>query len=134
MARMFQFETGQWIDIPDEHMQAAYESGEYAFAKDSRVNVELPSGEFGSIGESELPRLFESGGRIETGTQRTERMERADYSDMGSSIAATALALGRGATFGLSDNILEGVGAFSDEELEKLRERIKIHENLNNWM
>ena len=100
MARMFQFETGQWIDIPDEHMQAAYESGEYAFAKDSRVNGELPSGEFGSIGESVLPRLFESGGRIETGTQRTERMERADYSDMGSSIAATALALGRGAPFG----------------------------------
>ena len=122
MARMFQFETRSYVDVPDEYMEQAYRSGEYGFARGSKVSVQLPGGQYGSINESELPRLFEYGGRIESDSQKTSRLEKEEYSDVGSSVAATALALGRGVTFGLSDRAIEGMGFVTNEELEKLKE------------
>ena len=124
MARLFGKREGTWVDIPEEQVQAAYQSGQYAFAKGARVNVQMPDGRYGTLGEEELGGAIQAGATYEALGDKTERVERESYDAR--NLEAASLGLARGLSFGISDVALEKLGAYSEEELAKIEEHNSV--------
>ena len=120
MPKMFDTQAQQWREIPDEQVQAAYESGKFVFAKGEKIHIEAPDGRFGTIDESELSKAFRAGAAYDTGAERQERADKAEYE--GKDTAAVLLGIGRGLTFGGSDVALDALGVYDEEELQKIEE------------
>jgi hypothetical protein len=120
MPKMFDTQAQQWREIPDAQVQAAYESGKFVFAKGEKIHIEAPDGRFGTIDESELNKALRAGATYDTAAARQERADQAEYE--GKNAEALLLAIGRGLTFGGSDVVLDKLGVYDEEELQKIED------------
>ncbi len=120
MPKMFDTRAQQWREIPDNQVQAAYESGNFVFAKGEKIHIQAPDGRFGTIDESELNQALRAGASYDTALARQERADKAEYE--GKNAEALLLAIGRGLTFGGSDVALDKLGVYDEEELRKIEE------------
>lgn len=85
----------------------AIRSGDYAFGKDAKVLVQGPEGSIELDSDSAVRHIVE-GGSFDT--SQANALERATYGDTAGQVAAGAAGFARGATFGLSDQLLAGLG------------------------
>ena len=121
MPKMFDTRAQQWREMPDNQVQAAYESGNFVFAKGEKIHIQAPDGRFGTIDESELNQAFRAGAIYDTAVARQERADKAEYE--GKNAEALLLAIGRGLTLGGSDVLLDKLGVYDEEELQKIEEQ-----------
>ena len=126
MARLFGKREGAWIDVPEENVQEAFLSGNYAFAAGAQVNIQMPDGRYGTMPVEHAIDAFRSGATYDRADERQERLESAEYDER--NLEAGALAVARGLSFGLSDIAAEKLGGYSEEELAKLE---KYNENIS---
>lgn len=120
MARLYSRTRNEWTDVPEQDVQSAYMSGQFSFAKDSLVNIKLPDGRYGTIPEEHLFKAFKAGSSYDTAQERKHREDEDTYE--GKNLEALLLAGARGLTFGFSDVALEGMGAYTEEELTKIED------------
>lgn len=86
---------------------------------ESTVNVISPDGEVGSISTADLETAQSQGYRVESDEERSARIEKEAYGDR--PVAAVAAGIARGATFGLSDPLLEKTGLVQKSTIEGLQ-------------
>lgn len=124
MPKMFNVKTRSWSEVPEGDVQAAFESMEYVFSKEERVPVALRDGRYGTVTGENFSRIVRAGGSYDLPSERQERADEEKYDSRNAE--ALLLAAGRGLTFGLSDAALEFVGAYDDEEIQKLEKHNAI--------
>ena len=110
---LFDHDTGKTVEVPDEQVTEAIKSGRYTAQTGAQIPVvNTATGEAGSIAAEEAYKLFnEDSFAFETGTQRTERKAQEKYGEgLGAEAAAAGLGALRGASLGLSDVLIEGLG------------------------
>lgn len=121
MPKMYDTRARQWREVRDEQVQDAYETGQFVFAKGTKINIEMPDGRFGTIDESLFNDALRGGAAYDLAADRQERIDEAEYGDK--NLEAFLLGAGRGLTFGGSDVALEQLGAYSEEELQKIEDQ-----------
>jgi hypothetical protein len=83
------------------------------------LTVELADGERGTINESDLNEVLQTGGRVIT---EDELKREAEFAEAGEKpVLASAVSALRGATLGLSDVALKQTGLLSEQELQDLQ-------------
>ena len=124
MPKMFNVKSREWRDIPEGDVQAAFESRQYVFAKGASIPVAMEDGRYGTISGDKFGAVIRAGGSYDIPSERQERADEESYDSRNAE--ALLLAAGRGLTFGLSDVALEKMGAYSDEEIQKLEKHNAI--------
>jgi hypothetical protein len=119
--------TNRIVDVPDEEVQAKFQSGMYGFPADQRIPVLNREGTPGTIAAQDAQQAFSKGFTIETSVAREARQREAQYGGVGGTLAATGEALARGATVGLSDPLAIAVADAlgGSESAEKVRTHLK---------
>lgn len=110
---LFDHDTGKAVDVPDEQVGEAIKSGRYTAQAGTKIPVvNYSTGEAGTVDATEAYKLFnEDTFAFETTKQRTERKTQEKYGEgLGAEAAAAGLGALRGATLGLSDVAISGVG------------------------
>lgn len=123
---LFDHDTGQPVEVPDEHLTEALKSGRFTAPKGAAIPVVDATGQAGSVPAAEAYRLFnEETFRVETAAERTERQTQEKYGEgLGAEAAALGAGVARGATLGLSDAIVRGLGGSEAAHvLEELHHR-----------
>lgn len=120
MPQLFNVTTGQIEDIPDTQVEQAILSGSYGFKQGERINVVSPEGQSGTLPAEQLGEAFSRGFKFETGAQQVERQKEAEFG--GREVESALTGVARGATLGLSDVALRGLGV-SEERLREVQER-----------
>lgn len=120
MPQLIDKSTGQPVNIADGDMQMALSSGAFA-PTSNRVNVNIPGKGLMEVDASAVPELVKTAGaELETPEQANDRAMQAKHGEgLGNELRATGEAALRGASLGLSDQVLRGLGV----EQEGLRER-----------
>jgi len=118
--------TNQPLQIPESSFQEAIASGRYA-PEDKPVPVISPTGQPGTIDPYEAPKALQQGYTYDTQEERTRRAEAKEYNQP---IKAGTIGTLSTATFGLSDQALNAIGATSPEELKKLEKYNPISSTL----
>lgn len=101
---------GQAVEVPDDQVQAAYQSGQYNFSSGAPVPVALPDGRIGTVEPKHLAETFDMGGRIASRQEHREAELEAKYGGIGGSLAALGEGAARGISFGLSDPLAVAFG------------------------
>lgn len=116
--------TGKLVDVPDEEVQGAFQSGQYGFVKGDRIAV--VKGEHAvTIDPSEAQKAFSSGYSLMPASEVRQRELEAKYGGIGHTIAAGAEGVARGLTLGLSDPLAIAIGG---ESVRKhLAEEQEVH-------
>lgn len=126
MAKMVD-RSGRVVDVPDDQVQAAYLSGQYAFPKGAKINVTGPDGAVYSVDETDAEEAFRSGYRPATPDEIQYDLDRQRYDTVAGAIAAAGEGAARGATVGLSDPLAIGTARFlgGDEAAESVRQHLE---------
>jgi hypothetical protein len=112
--------TNQIEEVQPDQIEELVRSGNYRFAPGKRIEVVSPSGDAGTVDASEASNALNQGYVFDTPETKAERKINAEYADK--PIQAGLAGLARGATAGLSDPILTGVGIATPEHLRRLDE------------
>ena len=96
MAKMWDVRAREFTTVPEDRVEELFRSGHYSFPRGSKVTVQLPTGEFGSIDESKVPLLFAEGGHYDTAQARQRRQEIEEYGDAVGTGVATGIGVARG--------------------------------------
>lgn len=115
MALLFDKQNNRVVDVADNLVNEALATGNYRFRSGVRIPVVAPNGETGTVLSDEMGDLVNKGFRYltaEDGKQKTqesiEQIRKEEYGDRtGLALATGAL---RGATLGVSDVALSGLG------------------------
>ena len=113
--QLFDKETGQWIEAPEQEVFGAIQSGRYDIAK-GQYYVRDSRGDAYPVDAGALPDALSRGYKLETSQESAER----EYGDR--DLAAAGAAGLRAMTFGLSDQVLTGMDIVDPETLSGLRE------------
>lgn len=106
---------GNPVDIPNERVADALQSGEYTAAAGSTVNVVDKAGTGRTVRVEDLPRALGAGTRMQTEVEkRKQEIEEKYGATDADEMAAFALGAARGISFGLSDVAARALGV--DEE------------------
>ena len=124
MATLVDIQTGQEVDVPDEQVPAALQSGQFGLDNRKRYNVVSPDGTSGSVAANELLSTLTKfkGFRMETGEESRQRVLQQEQGGAAGQLGAVAAGVARGATFGLSDQFLVQSGAVSAQTLRDQKE------------
>lgn len=110
------------LSVPQAELPAYLKSPQYTVQKGSSFNVVSPEGTVNSIDGAEIGQALQSGYRLEAPEETHERKLQEQYGDVGSQALAGLAGVGRGLTFGLSDQALVRSGAVNPETLSGLEE------------
>lgn len=126
MAKMVD-RSGRVVDVPDDQVQAAYLSGQYAFPKGAKINVTGTDGAVYNIDEGDAEEAFRSGYRPATPDEIRYDLDRQKYDTVAGAIAATGEGAARGATVGLSDPLVIGTARLlgGDDAAEATRAHLE---------
>lgn len=133
MAQPMVDRQGRIVEIPDDEVQAAYFSGQYAFPKGSRINVASEDGTVYAVDASQAEAVFKDGYRPATQAEVKTDLDRQRYDTTLGAVAAAGEGAARGATLGLSDPIaIETARAFGGEgAAEATREHLEGVQRFN---
>ena len=125
MAKLFNSQTEKLETIPEEFVEKAVLSGNYAFKKGERIPVQKPSGEFVTVPSEQLKLAIESGYKYEKAGEVEERKYEEEFGgdSMANDLKAATAGAARGLTFGLSDALLVNSGLVDQLTLEQLEKR-----------
>ena len=119
--------AGAVHEIPDDQVQAAFQSKKFGFIDGSTVPVVTEDGEMGRVDASEAGDAFASRARVAMPEEVKQAVRHEKYGDgLGNMAAAAAEGFGRGISFGTSDPLAIGAArAFGGEEAaEATREHL----------
>lgn len=133
MAELVSRETGKIEDVPDDQVQALYQSGRYGFVKGSTVSVQDDSGAIKQVPSSEAGKAFGAGHTFVGPDEIAKREQEEKYGGLGGGLAAGAAGVARGLTFGLSDPVLLAGARLGGgkEAKESLREKLEGYKEAN---
>lgn len=133
MAELVSRETGKIEDVPDDQVQALYQSGRYGFVKGSTVSVQDDSGAIKQVPSSEAGKAFGAGHTFVGPDEIAKREQEEKYGGLGGGLAAGAAGVARGLTFGLSDPVLLAGARLGGgkEAKESLREKLEGYKETN---
>ena len=89
--------TGKLVQVPDEHAQAAFQSGQYGLPKGARLPV-TKAGSTGTVAAPEASAALKAGMSVPTPEAFHEAEREEKYGGAGGAIQAGAVGLARGAT------------------------------------
>ena len=98
------------VDVPDEQVQQAYQSGQFGFTKGARVPVALSSGDVGTVDAKDFLPTLESGGRLASQQELHHAQVEEKYGGFTGGLMAAGEGVARGLTFGLSDPLAVALG------------------------
>lgn len=126
MAKMVD-RSGRVVDVPDDQVQAAYLSGQYAFPKGAKVHVTGEDGVVYTVDERDAEEAFRGGYRPATPDEIQYDLDRQKYDTVAGAIAATGEGAARGATVGLSDPLAIGTARLlgGDDAAEATRAHLE---------
>lgn len=121
MPKVKNIQTGEIQDVTDDQLGVTLASGEYEPEQGSRVAVVNEFGEIGTVDASEVMSgaSDQSGMRIATPQEIAEQRKQQEYGEGLATLQAGAEGVARGATVGLSDALLTGLGVSSEGLLER---------------
>jgi hypothetical protein len=120
MPTLFDFERGEPTEVAEADVGQALATGRFGLPKGQDLPVIAPDGTPGTIPAAQAASALQAGYVYETEGARHERKLQQEYGEgTGTEVRAFAEGAARGATFGLSDVALTGLGA----DAEGLRER-----------
>ena len=102
--------NGAAVDVPDEQAQDALQSGEYGLPQGAKVPVKLSDGTVGSVPFEHLQTALTGGAQIVSDKAYQDAALQAQYGDLKHAALAGATGALRGASFGLSDAAIRGIG------------------------
>lgn len=122
MAELFD-KTGRAVQVPDDQVIAALQSGQYGLPRGQGVPMVAPDGTVYEMSmDDALAAATEEGATFEgTGARRGRELQEEYGATLGQEITAGLAGAARGLTFGLSDQALVGLGV-KPEDLSGLRE------------
>lgn len=119
MSKLYDRESGQWVEVDDVEVTPLVASGNYAFAEGLRVPVVFPDGQLGDLPSEKAEAAFRDGGfrwathqdatAWEDGETARDMSNRYGKGQVGNAAIAGGL---RGYTFGLSDAIIPAAAEF----------------------
>lgn len=124
--RVLDRETGQILTLRNEDAEEGIRAGRYAVSSRSPIEVTNERSEALEVDAANLGAALEGGLRLDTQQDAAVRQDRRleeQYGSGGAAVRAFAEGVGREATFGVSDPILELLGVSSQEGLAQRRER-----------
>ena len=117
MARLFDAQTMQPVEVPDADAPAHILSGRYGLEGGKEVLLQSPDGKMFAMPAESAPQAFQQGYTFASqGPLRSEELEEK-YGAIGGKLLALGAGAARGFSFGLSDRALRNVGV----EAETLR-------------
>lgn len=113
---------GDPVDVPDDQVQSAFQSGEFGLPKGTRIPVVM-GGVLGSVPSDKLGDAFENKATLATPEEIHKGELEEKYGGVAGGAAAAGIGAARGLTVGLSDPLAVGTArAFGgDEAAEKTR-------------
>lgn len=109
MAKMFRVADGQEVEVPDDQVQAAFQSKQYGFAKDSKIPiVNSDDDEAITVSPTELSKAFKGGWSFLPQGEAEKRALEKKYGGLGYGLAAAIAEGARIPTLGLSDVVARG--------------------------
>lgn len=112
--------TDEIRNVDETEVENLFQNEEgWTFPDNSQLTFVTPKGELYETSEDEAPDLIKSGFRLATQEQLQQRIAEEKYGD--SELEAAGLGVARGLTFGLSDQLLEGAGVYSSQELSDIK-------------
>jgi hypothetical protein len=132
--KMFDAQTGKAVDVPDEHVQTAFQSGKYGLAPGSTIPIVRRDGQMGTIQSQDFSQELNSGSRIATPQEFHQAELEARRGGIGNTLAAAGEGLARGLTLGASDPLaVEGARVFGgDKAAEKVRTHLAEEKSVHN--
>ena len=107
MARLYNFEAREYVNVPDEQVSALVQAGTHGFPQNQEVNILLPNGQGYTIPSDDAAYAFKLGAQYESPEATDKRVFKEEYgSGFGNALLAFGAGLGRGVTLGMSDAVL----------------------------
>lgn len=108
MAKLVDAQTGQLVDIPDDQVTSAFQSGRYGLPKGAPVHVVGADGTVGDVDPEHAEAAFADGARIAGADEYKKAFLEHKYGGIGGSAAALGEGAARGLSLGLSDPLAIG--------------------------
>lgn len=142
--------TGDYVDVPDDQAQAAFQSGQYGVEAGQRVPVKLADGRVGTVKAEDLGSTLSKGGSLATPEEhaaaQAAKAEAAKQEQYGAGLGSlhalqqmqntAAEGVARGLSLGLSDpltlDIAERIGGPAARE--KIRKDMEARKSANPWI
>lgn len=102
--------TGAVVEVPDQEVQAGFQSGAYALPKGALVPIQRADGDIGTVPAEGLSAELDAGGSILPQEDFNRIQAQAKYGGAGGMAEAAAAGVARGATLGLSDVAIKSAG------------------------
>lgn len=117
---MIDLKSGQTVQVPDEHVQAAFQSKQFGLPQGARIPVQREDGRVGSVDAADLSQEIATGSQVVSQRKYDQAKLQAKYGGAGGMAAAAGEGAARGLTLGLSDPLAIGAArAFGGEEAEE---------------
>ena len=120
---------GQIQDVPDEQAWAGLQSGDYGLEPGSQVNVKTKTGHVGTVRAEDLATALQEGYVPATQAEWNQAAVEQEYGGAKGMAIAGGAGLARGATLGLSDAAIAGLGG--PEAVEALNASRELHGGLS---
>lgn len=117
---------GQFVEVPDEQVPAAFSSGQFGLPGGSVVPIVDRYGNVGGVRAEEAHLAFASGARIAKPEELAEAQLQEKYGGVANAAAAAGEGLARGMTVGLSDPLATGIAKAvgGEKAATKVREHL----------
>ncbi|HMF11746.1 MAG TPA: hypothetical protein VKE94_05550 [Gemmataceae bacterium] len=124
--------TGTSIEVPDDQVQAAYQSGQYALAPGSKIPMKGTDGT-GYVDSADFGKALDEGQSVMTPDEVAQVKREQWYGNTSGQVLAGAAGLARGLTGGASDvALVEGAKALGGEKWGKtFREELQGAQEIN---
>lgn len=112
--------TNEIKNFNEEEVESLFQNEEgWTFQDNSSISIKTPKGDFIQATEDDAPTLLRQGFRLVREEEIKDKIAQEKYGN--SELEAAALGVGRGLTFGLSDQVLTNLDIYKPEELSGLK-------------
>jgi hypothetical protein len=125
---------GAAVEIPDDQVQEAFQSGQFGFAPDARIPIVTRTGKWGTIPATSLDEAIDKDARVTTPDEyKLHRYQEKYGQDLPHEAAASVEALARGITAGGFDPLAIGAAraVLGKEAAESTREHLEGEREAN---
>lgn len=119
---IYDVSTGQPADITSDQIPQALSSGKYAFQKGAQIPVLNSDQEPGSIPAEQIHQALQNGYQYDAPEQQLDRIKTEQNSGFVKGAEAFGAGAARGATLGLSDQVLTKTGMVQPQTLSDLNQ------------
>ena len=79
MARLYNFEAREYVNVPDEQVSALVQAGTHGFPQNQEVNILLPNGQGYTIPSDDAAYAFKLGAQYESPEATDKRVFKEEY-------------------------------------------------------